>query len=130
MRIIDANRKKKLTTQLNKVKKIGSKELVSFIQKRYSEDDLSFQRLFMNTGFIYEMEIQEINDVISNIDKDQMKIKEDLQFIEYLLQKRNDYEDEIAEIIKSNIKRVSIENLFEYLSLVHQNNLINKKNWD
>jgi hypothetical protein len=130
MRIIDANRKKKLTTQLNKVKKIGSKELVSFIQNRYSEDDISFHRLFMHTGFIYGMEIQEINDVISDIDKDQVKIKEDLQFIEYLLQKRNDYEDEIAEIIKSNIKRVSIESLFEYLSLVHQNNLINNKNWD
>ncbi|BFH11898.1 hypothetical protein WJ0W_000148 [Paenibacillus melissococcoides] len=130
MRIVDPSAKKKLTSQLKKARENSPEELVRFIKTKYLEEGIHFHRLFMHSGFIYGMETHEINSIINELKREQVNIREDLLFLEYLLRRKGYYDTEIRKLIKTNNRRISLEKLFEYLSVVHQTNLLDGKTWD
>ncbi|UKS26631.1 hypothetical protein LOZ80_34820 [Paenibacillus sp. HWE-109] len=118
MRVVDKQILKELENNFKKELKKGNSFFFDYILNNYLMNGLRFHLLFMKTGFINAMSKQEIQKLIisvRNTDNYDNQIIEDLVFIEYLMEKKSIYDEEIEKIYINNKKGLSIETLIGYI---------------
>lgn len=100
-------------------------EKLEYLKNRYETEKFEFHRIFLHSGQVYNLNISTINELIIYIKSIQIEnketIEEDLDFLQYLMQKKNIYSVKIKEHIDNNYGFIYAEDLLSYLEYLNFN---------
>lgn len=123
MIVINKEIKKKFCEKVNKLK--TENEKLEYIKNRYKAEEFEFHRILLHSGQVNGFEISTINKLIifiKSIEIENKKIiEEDLNFLQYLMQKKNMYFNKIKAYINKNHEKIYADDLLNYLEYLNLN---------
>lgn len=98
-------------------------EKLDYLKYKYEAGKFEFHRIFLHSGQVYNLNISTINELIifiksTNIEN-KKRIEEDLDFLQYLIQKKGMYSDKIKAYIDNNSNSIYVEDLLNYLEYLN-----------
>lgn len=125
-----------LIKQFNKSfkKLINESERLKYLENKYETEKFMFHRIFLHSGQIYNLHSSSVIELIkfiisSNIDN-KRRIEEDLDFLQYLPQKKEEYIRRVKSHIDNYKGCIFAEDLFNYLEFLYLNKEKNGRSID
>lgn len=111
------------------LKKKGSLDKIEFLKERYEAEGNLFHKILLHSGIIYNLSLKEIDELVDFVNTLKLDIseemKEDLLFLQYLLEKEFMYAKETDKYVEENLKSIRIEDTLSYLEYVKFNFIVN-----
>ncbi|MDG0764250.1 hypothetical protein O0R52_21040 [Bacillus halotolerans] len=121
MMIINKEKIKQFCKKFRQLKTEAEK--LEYLKKKYIAEEFQFHRIFLHSGQIYNLSTKTIDELLIfikylKIEKKKI-IEEDLDFLQYLLEKKNMYLDKIIAHIHNNPEGIYAEDLLNYLEYLN-----------
>ncbi|NRS18783.1 hypothetical protein HP398_20290 [Brevibacillus sp. HB1.4B] len=122
MKIIDKSETRKLEQKLKRLAK-NNEELINYIAEMYRSDGIVFHRLLLHSGYLIVMKPDCIEVLLERLSSDEVNYQyysETLEFISYLLRRKQYYDDKLQELFVSNSKYINVESIFTYIEKIQE----------
>ncbi len=100
-------------------------EKFEYLKNKYEAEKFEFHRIFLHSGQVYSLNTSTINELIifiKSIEIENKKIiEEDLDILQYLIQKKGMYSDKIKVHIDNNHGKIYADDLLNYLEYLNFN---------